>query len=194
MAPDDSDEIKKGQIAFDLLKRRYDDEMGRIKDLDGKAGSQIGFISIVLSIVIGLGTLQLFDKLSKPQFYLPYFIGIGLLLLSFLFSLCAIMIAKWPVVPAVEAILREGFYSHPITSRNLVRRISEAMADAIKEIEIKNDGKAFKILIGWWLLIAGLISIVLFAIIFMTSSGGEGSNIIKNMTIENLRINNFTLS
>jgi hypothetical protein len=71
------DEKDKHDIVFDLMQKRFDYEMQRISDLDDKAGNLIGYTTIVTGLIVGLGTFDILDKLSRPEFYIPYFGGIG---------------------------------------------------------------------------------------------------------------------
>jgi hypothetical protein len=182
------DPFKKGEIAFDLIKRRYDSEVARINDLDGKAGTQIGFISVVLSIVIGAGTFQLLDKLAAPQLFFPYFIGIGLLITSFLYSLKAFKVREWVWAPKTDITFQEGF-NPPYSAFSIMRKSSEAMHIAIVDMEEKNNQKAKKIGKSWYYLLGGLAFIIIYVMIVVLS-GLEADTIIdvKNMTVGNMTV------
>ena len=43
---------KRDELIFDLIKRRFDNEWQRVDALDTKAGTLIGFISIVVSLTL----------------------------------------------------------------------------------------------------------------------------------------------
>ncbi len=159
----------KDELIFDLIKRRYDDELERIKSLDTKAGNLIGYISIVTSLLIGAGTFNILGKLSKPEYYSPYFVAIGLLLVSFIFSLNALKIRKWKVVPATERLIKE--YMKPkYDYEAVVSKVLGTMADAVNEIEQKNEMKAVKIGLSWYFLIGGLVAMATYVAIF-TATG-----------------------
>jgi len=98
--PSTNDEARrKDELVFSLIAKQYDDQLQRKRDLDGKAGSLIGYVTIVTGLLIGLGTFAILGSLSKPQFYFPYFIGIASLIVSIVFSLLAVRIRKWSAVP-----------------------------------------------------------------------------------------------
>jgi hypothetical protein len=46
-------EIKRDDLIFDLIKRRFDAERDTSNNLDSKASSLIGFVSIVVGLVLG---------------------------------------------------------------------------------------------------------------------------------------------
>ena len=50
-------DIKRDDLIFDLIKRRFDSETDRLNNLDSKASSLVGFVSIVVSLVLGGGSL-----------------------------------------------------------------------------------------------------------------------------------------
>lgn len=190
MIDKESDEFKKGEIAFDLIKRRYDSELSRISDLDGKAGTQIGFISVVLSLIIGVGTFDFLDKLTEPKFFLPYFIGIGLLLFSFVFSLFAVKVREWNWAPNTSKLFEEGF-SRPFHAWNIMLRTSKAMNDAVIDMETKNNTKAKNIARSWYFLIGGLAIIILYVIVVLFSGTNSDTTTImnvQNMTVGNMKV------
>jgi len=186
----DSDEFKKGEMAFDLIKRRYDSEITRISDLDGKAGTQIGFISIVLSLLIGVGTFDFLDKLTVPKFFLPYFIGIGLLLLSFVFSLLSVKVREWTFAPDTDKLFNEGF-NPPFHAWNIMLRTSKAMNDAVIDIETKNNKKAKNIARSWYFLIGGLAGIIIYVIVVLFS--GTDTDATTIMNVQNMTVGNMTV-
>jgi hypothetical protein len=159
------DETKKEEILFDLVKRRYDSEWDRIRDLDDKAGNLIGYVTIVTGLLIGLGTFDILDKLSKPEYYVPYFGGIFLLILSVVFSLLALKVSKWsasPDIDTIQSMLKDSEYEYTTILRQGIIRIGEV----VLEIEKKNDRKANIIGLSWYCLIAGLIGTFVYVIIF----------------------------
>ena len=161
----DNDNAKKEELLFDLVKRRYDSELERIRDLDDKAGNLIGYVTVVTGLLIGLGTLDILDKLARAEYFVPYFAGIILLLLSLVLSLVALKVSKWTVSPDIDtihSILRDSAYKY----RTVIRQGIMRMGEVVLEIEKKNNEKARIIAWSWYCLIAGLVGIFLYVIIF----------------------------
>lgn len=162
-----NDEKERDMMIFDLIKRRYDSELQTINDLDSKAGNLIGFVSVTIGLLVGVGTLNLIDKLSKFEYFIIYILGIVILLVSIIFSMYAIKIRKWAIAPEVQ-YLRFKYYSQPL--RTVIRANAAVMAEAIKTIEKQNGSKAILINYSWYLLIAGLSMVLIFVIVFTTTS------------------------
>jgi hypothetical protein len=156
------DDQKRYELILDLVKRRYDSELARTKDLDSKAGSLIGFVSVVVGLLVGLGTIDLLSKLVKLEYSIPYFLGIGILLLSIVISLFSIKVRKWPFVPSVVPLTNKYF---SIPYKLAIKRIAKTMAWAVTVMELKNNGKARLINWSWYLLILGLSFVLLFVIV-----------------------------
>lgn len=101
----------KEELLLDIVKRRYDAELQRTKDLDTKAGNLIGYVTIVTGLIVGLGTFSILEKLSFPQYYIPYLLGVGALLFSIItFPICptgGFMGIQWCHKPYRE--LLQGF-------------------------------------------------------------------------------------
>jgi hypothetical protein len=167
---DDWDDDKsKDELIFDLVKRRYDNESDRRKDLDEKAGNLIGYVTIVTGLLVGLGTFDILDKLSKPQYFIPYFVGIALLLTSIISSLISIRLAKWSVVPKyedLESMMNDPQYEY----RTVIRRTCLAMGRAIKTNRINNNEKVKWTKRSWLCLILGLILVLIYVVIFVTGT------------------------
>ena len=47
---------KRDELIFDLIKRRFDGEIDRANKLDSKAGSMVGFVSVVVGLTLGGGS------------------------------------------------------------------------------------------------------------------------------------------
>jgi hypothetical protein len=105
ITPSNNDDARRtDELVFNLIAKQYDNQVQRRRDLDSKAGSLIGYVTIVTGLLIGLGTFSILGSLSKPQFYLPYFMGIASLIASIVFSLLAVIIRKWTAVPDVRKL------------------------------------------------------------------------------------------
>src|SRR5688572_27343959 len=123
---------KRDELIFDLIKRRYDSELTRLAALDSKAGGLIGFVSIVIGLLVAVGTIELPGQLSRFEYSLLYFAGTGFMLLSIILSLYAIKIRKWNFAPNVFALGRKYF---DIPYRLALRKNAIAMVQATVRIE-----------------------------------------------------------
>ena len=164
-----SDTIRDNLI-FDLIKRRYDNEWQRINNLDGKANSLVGYISLVTGFLLGSATFAMSSALiCRPFLSSVYFTGIGILILSIVLALLATRVRTWPNVPNVKVLL-ESYTSEPYDV--VLKTNAATMADAIGEIEVQNNMKAMYINRCWYFLIGGLILVLIFVILF-TVTGAE---------------------
>lgn len=159
-------DTKRDELIFDLIKRRYDSELNRLTALDGKAGNIIGFVSVVIGLLVGVGMLEVPGKLSKLEYFIVYLIGIGFILLSIILSLYALRIRRWNFVPNVLTLRRKYF---DVPYRLALRKNATTMAQATENIEKENNSKARAIQKGWFFLIGGLTIIFMFLIISTTA-------------------------
>ncbi len=51
-------------LIFELIKRRLDNEWRRINDLDSKANNLVGFVSVVISLLLGAGNFRIYHQRS----------------------------------------------------------------------------------------------------------------------------------
>jgi hypothetical protein len=155
---------KRDELIFELIKRRYDSESQRTDSLDSKAGSMIGFVSIVASLLLGAATFELLSSSSNIIVLFPYLVGIALLIGSIILALYSFMIRDWVIVPNVETLLAE--YTDLPYDEVLQKNAGE-MAKAVVDTMHKNDKKAVFIQMSWYLLIAGLVSIFVYLPVFV---------------------------
>jgi hypothetical protein len=167
-ASEQDEDTRKDELIFELGKRRYDHELQRTKDLDDKAAGLIGYVTIVTGLLVGLGTFGILEKLSKPEYYIPYFGGIGLLLFSIISSLMSIRLTKWDVVPKFED-LQSVINNQDYKYRTIMRRIFLAMSDAVNNNRKNNNEKVKWTKISWFCLIGGLVLVLVYVIIFTTT-------------------------
>ncbi len=178
----DTEQKERDLMIFDLVKRRYDSEWQRINNLDSKANNLIGFISVIVTLLLGAGTLQVQQLLSNSNKWI-YITGIVFLLASIGAALWAFQIRRWKIVPHVDTLVPwpgdpnletsgQGFagaikgttertgsvidYTQ-CSYRDLSQKIAGQMSKAVLDAEKKNDQKSKCIQISWGLLIVGLI-------------------------------------
>jgi hypothetical protein len=160
--PDDG--VKKDEIIYELVKRLYDNESDIKKILDDKGSNLIGYITIVTGLLIGLGTFDIFDRLTLPQFYIPYFTGIALFLASIIFSMLTVRVKEYVFVPTVED-LRNTLNNEDWTHRTVMRQFITGALNAIELNHLKNERKASWVTFSWGCLISGLVLVTIYVII-----------------------------
>jgi hypothetical protein len=158
---DTHNHIKRDEFIFELIRKRMDDEFERINNLDNKANNIIGFTSLIVGILVGIGTLEIF----KIELYYSfiYLIGIGILLTSILYSLWAFKMRKWTVVPKVQTLIAK--YT-TLEYEEVLKRNAGEMAKAVLILEKNNDEKAKFLILSWYSLISGLSVLFIFIIVY----------------------------
>lgn len=171
----ESPEKARDELMFDLIKRRYDGEVSRWDSLDAKAGSLIGFFSIVTSLTLAAGSFNLQGILSDPTNLIVFFGGIGLLLISILFSLFCFSLRAIVFVPNTEGLLsRYGNKTYRETLDKVMRRMSKAV---MRLVQINNE-KAVWIRYSWVLFVIALGYLFIIFIMF-TMTPQEPSEVEK---------------
>jgi hypothetical protein len=95
-------------LIFELIKRRLDNEWRRINDLDSKANNLVGFVSVVISLLLGAAAFKLSSALAcKTELSILYFVGLGLLLTSIILALAGSKVRRWSDVPNVQYLIQE---------------------------------------------------------------------------------------
>jgi hypothetical protein len=186
----EADNLEKERELFDQIKRRYDLELQRASDFDSKAGNLIGYTTIITGLLLGLGTFDILDKTTKLEYFYIFFIGIGLLVLSLIASLCVVKLKKFNVEPRAKDL--EDYIADiddPIfTTRTYVRRTLTTMHEAISPLVFINKDKAFRLKLSWYLLVSG-IAVLLFYIglyVYDRNNTDSESNIYLTPTVKAL--------
>lgn len=170
--PEDSE---RDVLIFELIKRRLDNEWRRINDLDSKANNLVGFVSVVVSLLLGVATFELSASLAcKIHLSILYFMGIGFLITSIILALSGSKIRRWSDVPDVQYLIRE-YTKRPY--EEVLKRNAGEMANAVMQIEKQNNRKAKLINGSWYLLIIGLTIVLLFIIVFTLSGAAPCTTI-----------------
>lgn len=171
----ESPDKARDELMFDLIKTRYEGEITRWDGLDAKAGSLIGFFSIVTSLTLAAGSFNLQGILGDPTNLIAFFGGIGMLLISILFSLFCFSLRAAVFVPNTEGLLstyRDKSYHDTLVK--VMRRMSKAV---VRLVEI-NNGKARWIRYSWVLFVVALGYLFIIFIMF-TMTPQEPSEVEK---------------
>lgn len=162
---------KRDELIFDLIKKRYENELDRIRNLDNKASNIVGFVSVGVSLLLGGGSIISGGGILKSSIFMSnhllggiYFTGVGFLLLSIGSSLTSMRIRKWSIVPNVQTLISD-YIQRPYIE--VLQRNAGEMAKVVMEIEVQNNKKAKLIEFSWSLLMIGLCIVFVTAIVFI---------------------------
>jgi hypothetical protein len=189
MAPDPSDgETKMYEKLFDYVQKRYEFELQGIKDLDSKAGSLIGYVGIVTSLILGIGTFALLGNITRIDYFILYFGGVISFSLSIIFSLLATRIRTYEFRPLENQ--PSYFIREPGRDRynELLRTSISNMTYAFKTNNQINITKANRIKWSYIFFIVGIILILLFALDYSVYNAklnivAPGKNATKSVSI-----------
>lgn len=163
-------------LIFELIKRRYDSEMDKIASLDNKSASLIGFVSVVVGLIVGGGSFKFSIIASELYLSVPYFFSVGSLLFSIFMGLRAFRNRNWLVAPNVVELLINKTQPN-VSYSQVLQETGNVMVDAIIDATDKNRARADNINRSWIALIAGLLSVFIFLMIFVLS----GAAVINDM-------------
>lgn len=177
----------KDELLVELVRGVYDEENQRTRDLDSKAASLIGYVTITTGLLIGLGTISLIEKVTSAYLLGLYIASIGLFLVSIIVSLVAIMIRNYESSPTFEQLIL--FFNHYQYYTEIVAQIIPSLIQITKKNSILNDNKAKCIIICWMLIILAICLIVAFTVGYLMQSNKPKNEI--SITIEGLDKNNL---
>lgn len=151
------------KLIFDLVRERYNQELSRINDLDGKAGNLIGFVGIITSFVLGIGSLS-FVQEQKPDAWLVaiFLLGVLFLMGSMVLGLLAYRVRRWEVVPKVKVLIEK--YTTEMYDV-VLKSVGATTSETVEKIAKQNDDKADYINAAWWFLIIGLTTVLIYTAI-----------------------------
>jgi len=149
-------------LIFNLIQKRLDGEWERLRSLDNKANSLIGFVSVAVSFLLGTGSLGFFDVKNLNQSVAAIFlVGIGVLIGSIIVALYGFKVRKWDGVPNVSYLIKE-YKNKPHSI--VLRRNAATMASVVEELEDKINEKAKYINYSWYATVIGLVLVFIFVI------------------------------
>ena len=153
---------KKDTFVYDTLVKRFEHHIEIRESLDNKANNMIGYITIIIGLLIGLGAFDLFTKTTEFKLsYYFYISGIIALLLSIILSLLCVKISKYMIYTKLEEL--EADWENP-RQNSMQVRIS-LIRKLFASINIVMDGnkRKVKLLLGCWIsLVAGIILLMVF--------------------------------
>jgi hypothetical protein len=177
---------ERDELIFDLIKRRYDGEIQRWDGLDSKAGNLIGFFSIVTSLTLAAGSFNLQGVLSDAYILTGFFAGIGMLLISIVFSLLCFRVRETIFIPNTDELLSK--YGHgTVTYRETLRIMCGEMSDAVVILENVNNDKANWIRYSWTMFVIALgYLFILFILFTLTPQGTSAVEQLAKLLIERI--------
>ena len=155
--------IKKYEFLVDFAQTTYSNEVHRITNLDNKANTIIGFISVAISILIGFGALEFFAKITTTNYLMIYSLAIGTLVFAIFAALYALKIRTWDLSLDIGH-LYQNYMTHS-TYASTLKTFLESFEDPINRIGDQNDNKAKWIQMSWYLILLGLNLIFIFFIL-----------------------------
>jgi hypothetical protein len=166
----------KDEFIFNLIKARFDGEIARWDSLDSKAGSMIGFVSIVTSLTVAAGSFNLQNILNNVAVLIEFFGGIILLLTSIVFSLLCFRVRQATIVPSVATLVSE----YPkLSYKEALRRNSGQMSKSVTDLENLNDNKAKWISYSWTMFVIAFGYFFIVLVLFTLSNPQEPSDVEK---------------
>lgn len=177
---------ERDELIFDLVKGRYEGEIQRWDGLDSKAGSLIGFFSIVTSLTLAAGSFNLQGVLGDRDILVAFFLGIGLLLTSIVFSLVCFRIRETTFVPNTEYLFHK-YGKGLVTYRHTLRKTCGEMSKAVVDFELTNNDKANWIGRSWTLFVISLgYLFILFILFTLTPQGTSAVEELAKLLIDRL--------
>jgi hypothetical protein len=167
-------------MIVEFIKRRYDAEIEKITNLDGKANNLIGFVAVVVGLIVGGGAFKISIIAAHIELWSPFFGGIALLLLSIFFALFLSRIRNWAEAPDFNTLFTvltspDQYDPTLYNYQNVLKANAQAMIDATTNNVSTNKQKISHLDKSWWLLIFGLVLVGIFLGIF-ASSGAAVQN------------------
>jgi hypothetical protein len=151
---------------LDLAEKRYNSEIQRLKDLDGKAHNLIGYVSVITTLILGIGAFQFLNtNLLEKEYSILYFAGILALVSSITSSLIGMLVRSYHFRPNVGDI-NYFFNNSDVEEYVIIRDTASKMNDAARKNFSINNQKGFAILISNTLLMIGIILLLSYTMTF----------------------------
>ena len=160
------DRLKEEELILDIAKSRYENALSRWASLDNKASNLIGYVTIVTGLLIGIGTIDLFEKIDSAISFILFFGGLGFLILTIIFSLITIKLKKYAITPSLEDLQRI-FDDTRFEYRTIIRQIIISILPALKKLEETNSNKAVWLGWSWYFLVTAIMFMFIFLFEFI---------------------------
>lgn len=164
---------------LDLVEKRYNYELQRLKDLDSKAHNLIGYVSGITTLILAIGAFKFLDNLLAQGYSALYFIGIIALISSLISSLIAMVVRKFQLRPNYDDI-KYFFISSKTTEMSVIRNTINEMNDASHKNHMINNQKGLCILIGNLLLIIGIVFLLSYTLVYTYEKSIESNDANKS--------------
>lgn len=162
-ARSEDDIIKHDEFIFGLVQKRMYDELDRSDKLDSKANNLITLSGVLAGFLLGIITNQISALSSLPKTEVAILLlGVALLISSVFFSLRAIKVRKWDIVPDPKVLIEKYKSKHYLET---LRPVTVEMSTVELDMVISNDREAGSINIAWNLLLGGLGVTFIFVIL-----------------------------
>lgn len=163
-SPED-DVLKHDEFIFTLTQKRMYDELDRGDKLDSKASSLITLSGALSGFFLGIVTNQFKALSAIPRYEVVImFVGVASLLASVFYSLRAMRVRKWDVVPDPRVLIDTYKTKHYFET---LRPVTGEMANVQAEMLQTNNKKADYVDASWNLLLGGLGITFIFVIIVL---------------------------
>jgi hypothetical protein len=151
------------ETIYSEVVKRYDRELERTANLDGKANNIIGFVGILTGIISGFGAFTLKAPTNYAEYATVAFFIMSLLFLfsSFLIGLKSYFPKKFTIVP--DPFFLIGKYEHT-NEEQTIRDLSDNYAVAIDENMTINNCKSTNVKRAVWCLFVSIVLFSLFAL------------------------------
>ena len=161
-------------MILEFIKRRYEAEIEKITNLDGKANNLIGFVAVVVGLIVGGGAFKISIISAHIELWSPFFGGITLLLLSIFFGLFSSRIRNWAEAPDFNTLFTvltnpDQYDPAEYNYQNLLKANAQAMIYATTYNVSRNKQKISHLDKSWRFLIFGLVLVGIFLAIFAFS-------------------------
>ena len=143
------------ETIWEITKDRYDKEFERWQHIDGKAGTQIGFSGIIISIVAIAFSNYGIEQIKQIEILQLFVIGIGFLLLSIAIGIAALTKFKKTIPIISPEKLYDKYGKSPEEEQK--KQLMLAYFDLIYEFETTNGRDAKLLYAGNVATLVGLV-------------------------------------
>lgn len=156
--------VERVQLIYNVVYEQFRIEWQLTGDLDQKASNIIGFVGIMVSLLLGLGTPRLMESVTSNNIYFNsnifFVLGIFSLLCSIFCSLIAYYTREWDIGLDTEYFIKE-YGEKGIDSINILKNLSKKINKSLIDVKDKNDNKVKFINYSFIFLIIGIFMVAI---------------------------------